>query len=79
MRAEFAKDNPASGINPDLNGGLISQAYEAIYGYSAFADYIPDLSEERVIEMLTTGRATAVVLLSQEQLGSIAKPGYDNQ
>jgi hypothetical protein len=42
-------------------------------------EWIPDLTEERLVELLTTGKPTALTLYSREALGSMANPAYDNQ
>jgi hypothetical protein len=75
----YAKDQPASGMTTDLNGGIPSKAYEVIYGKTSFIESIPDLTEERLVELLTTGKPTALSLLSKVTLGSRANPAYDNQ
>jgi hypothetical protein len=63
----------------DLNGGRTNQAFEAIYGRTSFLEWIPNLTEERLVELLTTGKPTALSLYSKEVLGSMANPAYDNQ
>jgi hypothetical protein len=76
---EYAKDTPAAGVATDLNGGLAVKAYEAIYGKAGFSEWIPNLTEERLIELLTTGKPTTVNLFPKDVLGSMAKPEYDDQ
>jgi hypothetical protein len=76
---EFAKDNPDADISKDLNSGWPQQAYEAIYGKVEFSEYIADLTEERLIELLTTGKPASLVLWDKEDMGSRAKEEYDNQ
>lgn len=66
-------------MTTDLNGGIPSKAYEVIYGKTSFIESIPDLTEERLVELLTTGKPTALSLLSKVTLGSQANPAYDNQ
>ncbi|KAG7528991.1 hypothetical protein FFLO_05849 [Filobasidium floriforme] len=61
----YAKDQPASGMTTDLNGGVPSKAYEVIYGKTSFIESIPDLTEERLVELLTTGKPTTLSLLSK--------------
>jgi hypothetical protein len=53
-------------MTTDLNGGVPSKAYEVIYGKTSFIEPIPDLTEERLVELLTTGKPTALSLLSKE-------------
>ncbi|KAH8079852.1 hypothetical protein HD553DRAFT_337044 [Filobasidium floriforme] len=64
----YAKDQSASGIATDLNGGLPNKAFEAIYGKTSFVEWIPRLTEERLTELLTTGKPTALTLYSKEVL-----------
>lgn len=63
----------------DLNGGFPNKAYGAIYGKTSFMEWIPNLTEERLVELLTTGKPTALTLYSKEILGQMANPAYDNQ
>jgi hypothetical protein len=77
--AEFAKDNPAADMSKDLDGGWPQQAYEVIYGKPGFSEWIADLTEERLVELLTTGKPATLVLWEKEDMGSRAKEEYDNQ
>jgi hypothetical protein len=75
---EFATDNPDAGISKDLGSGFPEPAYKAIYGKTGFSEDIEGLTEERLIELLSTGKPTTVILWAKEHMGS-ATEEYDNQ
>ena len=78
---EYAKDQPDSGMATDLNGGWPQHVFERVYGKFGFNEWMSDLSDERLVELLTTGKPTTLCIWDQATMESMgrAQPGYDNQ
>lgn len=72
-------ENAAGDMNKDLQGGWPQQAYEVIYGKAGFSEWIPDISKEKLVELLTTGKPTTLCLWDKDEMGDRAGDDYDNQ
>ena len=59
---EYAKDQPDSGMATDLNGGWPQHVFERVYGKFGFNEWLSDLSDERLVELLTTGKPTTLCI-----------------
>jgi len=78
---EWAKDNQDTRVPKDLNGGFPYKAYEIIYGKFGFNEWIADITEERLVELLTTGKPVTLGLYPEKIMKGLGRlqPGYDTQ
>jgi hypothetical protein len=74
----YLKDNPSIEASADTFSGWPKNTYKIIYGKVTFDKLIPDLTEEELIKLLTTGKPTTLILHTKEDTKGAAE-AYDNQ